>query len=184
MDRKTRTQVLVACLMHTSYLMNVLDSTMRETRIEQAVEDLREHEPFFDTIAVRGASGLILGSIIAHRLNKQLAFCRKVGENSHSSCLVEGPREPTFVIIDDMICSGTTIRVIARQVKEALRGKCYGIYTVESAPQTIDDLYDIRSFSGGASPSFEGLPHRRTPEEAAAEAGVSETETVRRRQAG
>lgn len=73
----------------------------------------------FDAIAFTGLSGAVLSSIIAMRMNKLLYCVRKEHESRHSGQVVEGPSTGLrYVIIDDLICTGTTIRRIIKLVSE------------------------------------------------------------------
>lgn len=72
----------------------------------------------FDAIAFTGLSGAVLASAVAMRMNKLLYCVRKSGENRHSDYDVEGPLGALrYVIIDDLIQTGGTIRRIISQVR-------------------------------------------------------------------
>lgn len=73
----------------------------------------------FDAIAFTGLSGAVLSSVIAMRMNKLLYCVRKENESRHSGQVVEGPSTGLrYVIIDDLVCSGATLRRITTQVSE------------------------------------------------------------------
>lgn len=72
----------------------------------------------FDTIAVRGNSGLLLGAILAERLQKNLIIVRK-NEASHSGSKVEGwGINQRILIVDDFISTGDTVDIIYETIVE------------------------------------------------------------------
>lgn len=122
------------------YLTDVLDVTTRRKTIDKTISDLRGIE--FETIAVRGVSGLLIGSIVALEMNKVLAIVRKPGEGTHSFYSVEGAPTGRYIIIDDLICSGKTVETII----DAMKAKyhfcpCVGVYCYYSRwlHNTADD---------------------------------------------
>lgn len=75
------------------------------------------HRVDFDAIAFTGLSGAVLASAVAMKMNKLMYCVRKPGENRHSEYEVEGPIGTlNYIIIDDLIQSGGTIRRIVNQV--------------------------------------------------------------------
>lgn len=107
-----------------TYLRPALDNKWRRAAIREACVVLKRHE--FDSIAVRGTSGLLVGPAVADRLNKRLVVVRKGAEGHHSDRTVETPnrdgdayRETVsrYVIIDDFISEGETVRAIIKEVK-------------------------------------------------------------------
>jgi adenine/guanine phosphoribosyltransferase-like PRPP-binding protein len=72
----------------------------------------------FDTIAVRGTSGLLIGPSLAMALNKDLLIVRKPKESSHSSHRIEGiGTSQKIVLVDDFIASGETIRTMIKTIE-------------------------------------------------------------------
>lgn len=115
----------------------------------------------FDTIAFRGMSGALVGSIISHEMGIPFAVIRKEKDSTHSESAIDGPLEiGNYIIIDDFISSGTTIRMIINTIRygesqENLEdskkhgvpnpnAKCIGIF-----------LYDIED---SRTPTFDGIP--------------------------
>ena len=78
----------------------------------------------FDCIACRGVSGVIPAAVVAWKLNKRLLVVRKEEErrDSHASSLLEGWLAPSYIIIDDFVSMGGTIRAITAAIEEAHRG--------------------------------------------------------------
>lgn len=82
--------------------------------VRLAVKVLKRYE--FDTIAFRGLSGALIAPIIAMRMNKHLVAIRK-GESCHSSHQLEGNvATERYVIVDDFISSGETVRKIVQEI--------------------------------------------------------------------
>lgn len=114
------------------YMRDVFRMEQRKVVIKRAVEVLRAaRKQFpFDAIAFRGLSGCIIGPSIAEKLNVNIIAVRKPDDGSHSSYMVEGAVNCDYVIIDDLISSGTTIKRIQKEIiKECVEhGKCVGVY--------------------------------------------------------
>ena len=80
--------------------------------VEYCVKCLRPHLNEFDAIAISGYSMAIVGSILAHKLGKNIILVRKESDSSHSLYTVEGLHEQRVVLVDDLICSGDTFKYI------------------------------------------------------------------------
>ena len=75
----------------------------------------------FNAIAFRGISGALIAPVIAHSLKKEIIAVRK-SEKRHSSSKVEGVGKTTtanYIIIDDLIDSGKTMRDIIDAITKA-----------------------------------------------------------------
>lgn len=83
----------------------------------------------FDTILVRGTSGLLVGPIVAQKMRKELIVNRKQDGN-HSGKPLEGFTKPRqFIIVDDFICTGNTVKVmLGEMAKKYPMAKCVGIF--------------------------------------------------------
>lgn len=70
------------------------------------------------SIAVSGVSGLSIGSMVAYELKRELIVVRKKEETllCHSSNEVENLPDRPYVIIDDLIASGSTIKRIVKTI--------------------------------------------------------------------
>ena len=122
--RKTTDGKYIQGCHHTSLILN---HKSRNKIIIKAVCDLRKLEDF-DSIVCCGTSGLLVVPQIAELLNKHIVIVRK-DERSYSNFAVEGVAPFRYVIIDDLICSGSTIRRIKGTIKEEYpRARCLGIY--------------------------------------------------------
>lgn len=82
--------------------------------VDYVVDCLKPVE--FDTIVFRGFSGALVGPTVALQMEKQWALVRKPGDNAHSNNSIEGFVKGKFVILDDFIVTGTTIRAIVEAV--------------------------------------------------------------------
>lgn len=96
------------------YLDEVMHPTNRTKVIDQVCKKISEKSPEFDSIAVTGLSGLLVGPEVASRLNKELIVVRK--SPSHSEFQVEASCLPEqFIILDDHINSSKTVKRILRK---------------------------------------------------------------------
>jgi|SRR6185369_12794827 len=91
-----------------AYLDNWLKGEKLSKVVERGVEMLKDVD--FDTIAVRGTSGLMVGGALAARMKKDLIIVRKDTESAHSDNIVEGAgANQKILIVDDFIESGATM---------------------------------------------------------------------------
>lgn len=80
----------------------------------------------FDAIAVSGASMMLIAPIVAYKLKKNVILVRKPEEVCNSSYRVEGKHSQTYIIIDDLVASGDTIRRI-KEGADTIDCKCFGV---------------------------------------------------------
>lgn len=100
-----------------SYLDVFLKSSKLEITLKLCESTVRHLD--FDTIAVRGNSGLLLGSPLAIKMKKDLLIIRKDSERSHSGNKVEGwGFRQKILIVDDFIETGNTIDDIYESIAE------------------------------------------------------------------
>lgn len=67
-----------------------------------------------DTLVCRGSSGLLVTSVVSTLARLPICYIRKPRESSHTGLLLEGPYElGRFIVIDDLVSSGETMRAIA-----------------------------------------------------------------------
>jgi len=111
-----------------SHTCHVLNHKVRNKIIIKAVCDLRKISNTFDSIACCGVSGLMVVPQIAELLNKNIVVVRK-GEKCYSEFRTEGVAPFRYIILDDLICSGSTVKHIKRVIKdEYSRSYCIGVY--------------------------------------------------------
>jgi orotate phosphoribosyltransferase len=111
-----------------SHTCHVLNHKERNRIIIKAVCDLRKIADTFDSIACCGVSGLMVVPQIAELLNKNIVVVRK-GERCYSEFRTEGVAPFRYIILDDLICSGSTVKHIKKILKdEYYRSNCVGVY--------------------------------------------------------
>ena len=111
-----------------SHTCHVLNHKERNKIIIKAVCDLRRIADSFDSIACCGVSGLLVVAQVAELLNKNIIVVRK-GEKCYSEFRTEGVAPFRYIILDDLICSGGTVRYIKKVLKdEYSRSSCIGVY--------------------------------------------------------
>ncbi len=111
-----------------SHTCHVLNHKTRNKIIIQAVCKLRKIETTFDSIACCGVSGLMVVPQIAELINKNIIVVRK-GERCYSEFRTEGVAPFRYIILDDLICSGSTVKYIKKILKDEYpRSICQGVY--------------------------------------------------------
>lgn len=111
---------------HANYLRPLFDNERRKELVNdfgKIVRRVKKDGLLFDGIAVRGVSGISLGSIVSFKYNIPLVIVRK-GEESHSPYKVEwDPRvfrggTKNLLFFDDLISTGLTARTVEDAVAE------------------------------------------------------------------
>lgn len=84
-------------------------------------------EGCFDSIVVRGVSGIIVGSPVAHMMGKPIVIVRKPGVSSHAHSLISNLRHvgKRYVIVDDFVSLGRTMTVIQDAIRVESAGLRY-----------------------------------------------------------
>lgn len=113
-------------VMCAGHLERGLEPELRAITLSNIIRILKHHD--FDAIAFSGLSGALFAPMVAFALDKTLLAVRK-GEQCHSSRLVEGDYAARrFVILDDFISCGDTMRHILDEIHEAVpEAECIGI---------------------------------------------------------
>jgi adenine/guanine phosphoribosyltransferase-like PRPP-binding protein len=112
-----------------SHTCRVLNHQARNKVIIKAVCDLRKIANEFDSIACCGVSGLVVVPQIAELLKKHIVLIRKPDEKCYSDFPMEGVTPFRYVIVDDLVCSGSTIRHIKNTIHEDCpKAQCIGVY--------------------------------------------------------
>jgi orotate phosphoribosyltransferase len=118
--------------LHSGYLHSVLDMECLPLTIKLLEKMIVDSGLEFSTIAFRGMSGALIAPLIAHKLGKNLLMVRKTGDECHSSHSTEGTHSnENYIIIDDLISSGATVRKTIEAVnhmEECREAKCVGIF--------------------------------------------------------
>lgn len=124
--RKTNDGKYIQGASHTCHILNHKE---RNKIIIKAVCDLRKISGEFDTIACCGVSGLMVVPQIAELLNKHILIIRKNEEKRYSEFRSEGVAPLKYVVVDDLVCSGATVKHIKKIIHEEYsRAKCLGVY--------------------------------------------------------
>jgi adenine/guanine phosphoribosyltransferase-like PRPP-binding protein len=117
------------------YISPLFDPKQLRSISRKAAMFLKKQE--FDAIAVRGISGMTVGSIVSYLLDKPLIIVRKGKpvEPCHSSYTVESSIDSgTYIIIDDLISSENTIKTIVDEIKTvSSKLKPVGVYLWKEA---------------------------------------------------
>lgn len=112
-----------------SHTCSVLNHKNRNKIIIKTVCDLRKIADNFDSIACCGISGLMVVPQIAEILNKNIVIIRKPDEKRYSDFWIEGVAPFRYVIVDDLICSGNTVKWIKQTIYEDNpKARCVGLY--------------------------------------------------------
>ena len=110
---------------HTSRILN---HKHRNKIIINSYSYLSKLDIYYDSIACCGASGMLVVPQIAELLKKNLILVRKQIDG-YSDFLVEGSATNQYIVIDDLVCSGNTVKHIVNNIKEETpRAKCVGVY--------------------------------------------------------
>jgi orotate phosphoribosyltransferase len=99
------------------YLYDCLDPIRLKRIISQAVADLTPFTEYFDGIAFKGVSGAMVAPSVAMVMEKKLVLVRD-DIRTHSWSLIEGDKTiNNYIIIDDIVETGATVRYIIKQMK-------------------------------------------------------------------
>ena len=103
---------------HSDYMRDNFQPRKFRCMAEDVADTIMNEGVKFDAIACRGVSGLMIAAPVALLLDKPLIVVRKSIEGSHSSFMVEGylPRRLRYIIIDDFVETGDTIRQIIEEI--------------------------------------------------------------------
>ncbi len=112
-----------------SHTSRILNHKYRNRIIMTTYQHLKKYEESYDAIVCCGTSGLMVVPQIAELLKKNIVVVRK-DLKGYSKFYVEGAYTKKYIIVDDLICSGDTIRHIIRSIKkETSTSKCIGVYS-------------------------------------------------------
>lgn len=112
-----------------SHTARVLGHKNRNKIIIKTVCDLRKISDQFDSIVCCGTSGLLVVPQIAEILDKHIVIVRKPSDKRYSVFDMEGVVPYRYVIVDDLVCSGNTIKLIKNTIhEECPRSICVGAY--------------------------------------------------------
>lgn len=110
---------------------------------ENAVRALAGVE--YDVLVGTGVSGTLGVGVLGALLNKPIAVVRKNTNSSHSKLLVEGHMLPRFVVLDDFMASGDTVRRVREEYARAAlaflpeKPLCVGTYMYVTSSDYAED---------------------------------------------
>ena len=126
-----------------SHTCRVLNHKYRNKVIINAYAKLSKVDFWFDSIACCGTSGMLVVPQIAELLKKNIIVIRK-DLNCYSDFIIEGPSTKQYIIVDDLICSGKTVKHIMKAIKtETPRSKCMGIYSYMKDECAYANAHDL-----------------------------------------
>mgnify|MGYP000376143178 CR=1 FL=1 len=86
----------------------------------------KEFADKFDGIAISGYSMSLLSPIVAYKLGKDVCVVPKAAERRNSSWEAEGKHSMRWLVIDDLVSSGSTLKRIDNAVK-TIDGEIVGV---------------------------------------------------------
>ncbi len=120
---------------NSAYLMDVVNPENAPKVLNTLIKYIKSSKVQFDTIICRGTSGLLAAPYVAMKMKKHLIIVRK-SDGNHASVATEGYRNPQrYIIIDDFIATGNTVRIIIKTIEENFRNnnpKCVAIFCYRS----------------------------------------------------
>src|SRR5574338_31447 len=146
----------------TDYLQDVFNISNFAEMIDRLIPSAQQmrKEIGFDTIAFQGISGASAAYILSKELYVPLICIRKEEDKSHyarDNGLFEGSLDAKrYIIVDDFICSGHTVRRIENIIHEKLKGeaKCVG-YLMYSSSRDPYQYQDRPVWTLKGAPNYE-----------------------------
>jgi|TARA_B100001094_G_scaffold158506_1_gene153425 adenine/guanine phosphoribosyltransferase-like PRPP-binding protein len=124
--RRTPDGKVIQGCSHTS---RVLSHKYRNQVVMSTYAGLKKYDGSYDAIACCGTSGLMVVPQIAELLKKNIIVVRK-NTDGYSDFMVEGASTRQYIIIDDLVCSGGTVKHIIKNIKEEIPiAKCMGVWS-------------------------------------------------------
>ena len=124
--RRTPDGKVIQGCSHTS---RILSHKYRNKIIMNTYAALKKYNNKYDGIACMGVSGIMVVPQIAELLNKNIIIVRKQIDG-YSDFIIEGAYTHKYIIIDDLICSGDTVKTIIKNIKEEIpKAKCIGVWS-------------------------------------------------------
>ena len=112
-----------------SHTSRVLSHKYRNKIIMETYSYLKKLDIEYDGIACCGASGMLVVPQIAELLKKNIILVRKKLDG-YSDFWIEGANCHKYIILDDLICSGDTVKHIISSIKnDTPLSQCIGVYS-------------------------------------------------------
>ena len=131
----------------SDYLNRVYEVKLFVKVVDQAVKTLTafRKKNHFDAIAFTGTSGAALAYPLSIKMKVPLICVRKSVKDNHYGSKLEGcTNARTYIIVDDFIASGSTMKKIQKAVKDHT-----GEYGADPAKLVGVYLYAQKSYKGG-----------------------------------
>jgi orotate phosphoribosyltransferase len=117
----------------TSWLEHAWDS---EVTMVERFQGIVPKDVEFNTLVGTGLSGGLIVPVLARMLNVDFAIVRKEGVSNHGHYDVEGVIGDKWLFVDDLICTGASLRKVHRKMEDCSKNTQFmGVY-----------LYDTRYF--------------------------------------
>lgn len=116
--------------MYSPYLSDVISTKLRSQTVA-AIRDVVPNDIEFTHIAVRGLSGMLVATELASLMGKEVMIIRK-RKTKHSFSRIEfsGTLEG-YIIVDDLIATGSTIKKIQKYISEMKKEEIYNLSHAE-----------------------------------------------------
>ncbi len=105
-------------MIQSSYLKDALDIKTLPKVVTQLANAILEKQLDFNAIAFRGMSGALVTPMLCRRLNKGMIVCRKESEQSHGDACEGFLIGGNYIIVDDFISGGSTVRGIDETIEK------------------------------------------------------------------
>jgi len=132
------------------YLQNVTTANNWRKVVSQLAKNIKAANLDFESIAFCGMSGALVAPTVAGRLGKTILMVRKDNDGSHSGCKLEGnPNTKNFIIVDDLLFTGSTINRIIETIRAndfTKDAKCVGIFLYNSHRNHNFNDIPVKSF--------------------------------------
>lgn len=122
---------------HSGWLKETVDPLRMARAVKVLEQFVQRDKP--DFIAVRGISGTVMGGALMLSTGVKLAIVRKPNDGTHSGYNVEHAlysrqdKPPLrYVIVDDLISTGSTVEAIREAIGRELKAECVAIYLYHS----------------------------------------------------
>jgi len=111
----------------SNYLTAGFDHKARKAIIKRAVNCLKiaKKKYKFKTIVFTGVSGALFATTLADKLGVGLTVIRKPDDDTHSTYEIEGLVGVPYIIVDDFVYTGDTVKKI---ISDMAPDVCVGLY--------------------------------------------------------
>jgi hypothetical protein len=103
---------------YSSYLEEVMDIKNLPQVVTSLADAIRRRKLDFNAIAFRGMSGALVTPMLCRRLKKGMIVCRKDSEQSHGKPVEGYLVGGNYIIVDDFIGSGHTVKEIVKAIEK------------------------------------------------------------------